>query len=99
SAAGKPPPENTPKSQKPAAVKKDRSPAQAERDELFDAVCKVAGADPVLAGGRVGKVVTALLKAKPPYTPAEVLQVPAAVAAAGMEFTFTVECIPKYVSW
>lgn len=42
------------------------------RDELFDAVAEVTGSDPAVTGSHVGKVKALLLKAGPPYTPAEV---------------------------
>lgn len=44
------------------------------RDELFDALVAVTGADPRVNGGHVGKVRKLLLDAEPPYTPAEVMR-------------------------
>lgn len=44
------------------------------RDLLFDAIAKVTGVDPATAGGSIGKVKQALLKAIPPYTADEVLK-------------------------
>jgi hypothetical protein len=42
------------------------------RDELFDAISEVCKVDPATAGASIGKVKSALLKARPPYTPEEV---------------------------
>lgn len=43
-----------------------------KRDELFDAIAEVCRVDPSTAGSSIGKVEASLLKADPPYTPAEV---------------------------
>lgn len=42
------------------------------RNELFDAVAEVTGADPVVSGSHVGKLAAALSKAEPPYTAGDV---------------------------
>ncbi len=69
------------------------------RDELFDAVVEVTSSDPKSSGPNIGRVCKALREADPPYTPAEVLSLPAVIAAQGLSFTFTLNCIPKYIGW
>jgi hypothetical protein len=69
------------------------------RDPLFDAVCEVTGSDPALNGDHAGKVTAALRKASPPYTPAEVRRVPAAVRAAGLDIPTTLGVVEKYAGW
>ncbi len=44
------------------------------RDLLFDAISQVTQTDPATAGPSIAKVKKSLLKAHPPYTPAEVLK-------------------------
>jgi hypothetical protein len=69
------------------------------RNELFDAIAEIGGADPSKDGKRIGKVCRELHEADPPYTAEDVRALPAAIAAAGMGFTLTVEAIGKYISW
>lgn len=42
------------------------------RDELFDAIAETCKVDPATTGSSIAKVRQTLLRAKPPYTPAEV---------------------------
>lgn len=79
-----------------AATKKERP-----RNHLFDAIVKVTGFDPSLKsnGSLIGKVAASLAAANPPYTPEEVLRVPAAVSAGGLDITITPSAIEKYICW
>jgi hypothetical protein len=58
----------------PALVLVVASPAKPPRprNELFDAVAEVTGADPVVSGSHVGKLAAVLSKAEPPYTASDV---------------------------
>lgn len=49
-------------------------PVPRPRDELFDAIVALTGADPKVAGGRIARVKKQLLAADPPYTAAEILR-------------------------
>jgi hypothetical protein len=69
------------------------------RDELFDAIAEISGVDPKVSGSHIGKVRSALLKADPPYTPAEVRLVPAAIARHGLGVAVTLGVIEKYIGW
>jgi hypothetical protein len=50
----------------------ERVTKERPRDDLFDAIVEVTGADPARQGGQIGKLKKSLLAGKPPYTPAEV---------------------------
>jgi hypothetical protein len=77
--------------------KKSASPRP--RDELFDAVCQLAGADAKVNGSHIGKVCAALRAADPPYTPEEVRKLPEAIRARGRPFTLTIGAIEKFIGW
>ena len=64
-------PEPATEAPKPTPAK---APAARPRDELFDAIVTVTGADPKVNGGFLGRVRKMLAGAEPPYTPAEVLR-------------------------
>lgn len=74
------------------AIRKERP-----RDELFDAIVTITGSDPKVSGSNIGRVCKLLRSAEPPYTPAEVLSLPDAIARAGMSFTITVNAIEKHI--
>ena len=69
------------------------------RDELFDAIAEITGSDPQASGSHVGKVAAALRRAEPPYTPAEVRALPAALAAGGLTVPVTLGVVEKYIGW
>lgn len=67
------------------------------RDELFDAVVEVTGADPKVNGSEIGRVCKVLRSADPPYTPAEIRALAAALAAHGYDFPITVAVVGKWI--
>lgn len=71
-----------------------------KRNELFDAVVELTGADPSIEAqaAHIGKVCSILRKANPPYTPDEVRSLPAALAANfDKPFAITLGVIPKHI--
>jgi hypothetical protein len=75
----------------------EKSKPPRQRDELFDAVVAVTEADPKVNGPHIGRVCKALRSADPPYTPADVARLPAAIAAAGLDFRVTVPVVEKWI--
>lgn len=70
-----------------------------KRDELFDALAEVTASDPKVSGSHLGRVCSALRKADPPYTPAELRRL---VEIAPTEFPWlkgriTLGFVEKYV--
>jgi hypothetical protein len=70
-----------------------------KRNELWDAVVKITGADETLSRtkGLIGKVCKELKTASPPYTAEDVLALPQAIRRAGMDFKITVGSIPNHI--
>jgi hypothetical protein len=75
------------------------APRKRKPDELFDAVCEVAGADATVNGSQIGKVCKSLRSAKPPYSADDVRRLPAAIQARNLDFTLTLGAIAKYIGW
>lgn len=69
------------------------------RDELFDAVAEITGADPKTTGSHIGKVCADLRKSEPPYTPAEVLRLPDVLASQGWSVPITLGVVVKQIGW
>jgi hypothetical protein len=67
------------------------------RDPLWDAVCSVTGSDPKASARFIGSVVKALRSADPPYAPAEVLALPAILAASGFTYPVTLGVVEKHI--
>ena len=69
------------------------------RDQLFDAVAEITGSDPKTSGSFIGRVVSALRKSDPPYTPDEVRRLPDVLAAQNWSTPLTLGTIEKYIGW
>jgi hypothetical protein len=97
-AAAAAPPETSPAA-KPRGQKRPTTPRPP--DELFDAIARVGNVDPSLdgVGSRIGRTKKALLSADPPYTPADVLRLPRALAEHGHVFMLTPEAIAKHIGF
>lgn len=83
--------------QKKSSTATDRKPRQ--RDELFDAVAEIAGADPALVGDQIGMVCSKLRKATPPYTAAEVRRLPDVRRQRRFNVPLTLHQIPQQIKW
>ncbi len=81
----------------PIESKKPKFPRKV-RDPLFSALAQVAGADVGKDEKRLGKGVSQLLAATPPFTPSEVLRFPGCIPAQ-MTFTLTIESVVKHINW
>lgn len=81
------------------STRKRSTPEPRPRNDLFDAIVTITGADPSVNGAHIGRVCKALGKADPPYTAADVLAIPTAITSAGLSFTITVGAVEKYISW
>ena len=76
-----------------------RKRARTPRDDLFDAVCKITGANPKTAAANVSKVCNKLLESDPPFTPEEVLRLPETLLSTkpGFRGTLSVFSIPSLI--
>ena len=84
----------------PAPMAADAPPKKSRRrDELFDAVQEVTGADPRASGSHIGKVCASLRAAEPPYTPGEVRRLPPILSARGFTLPLTIATVEKYIGW
>lgn len=70
-----------------------------EPNLLFDAIASVTGSDPKASAPHIGRVCKALRAADPPYTPDEVLRLPAVIREQGLDFTITLGSVEKYIGW
>jgi hypothetical protein len=73
--------------------------ADRSRDELFDAIVEVTGADPKANGSHIGGVKKTLLAFEPPMTPEEVRRFPAVLAAQGWNVAPSLGVLQKHASW
>jgi hypothetical protein len=77
----------------------DDSKNSRPRDELFDAIAEVAGADPKANGSHIGRVKKKLLEFSPPITPDEVRRFPAVLAEQGWNVAISLGVLEKQISW
>jgi hypothetical protein len=68
---------------------------KAVRDAMFNAVAKITGG----TGSHVAKVVKELLACDPPYTPDEVLRLPAEAKKRNYTVAITLGQVPKMIGW
>lgn len=88
---------DSPASPGEAAEQKPKKPRP--RNLLFDAIVELSHADPVVNGGQIGALAALLAKAKPPYTPEEVLRLPDAIRVSGLPaFKLTVSAIKSHIA-
>ena len=74
-------------------------PTRSERDELFDAIADVTGADKKAQGPQIGALVSMCLKGDPPYTADEVSRLPGVVRSKGLTFPITLSSFKNYLGW
>lgn len=68
-----------------------------ERDALFDAIVEITGVSSKTAGAFVAKAVKALMSESPPFTPDEVLRLPAVLNKRWPGVEIGIPAVTKYI--
>lgn len=85
--------------QAPSGSKPTGNSRKRARNPLWDAVVAVTESDPKTSRTNIGRVCSCLCEAEPPYTPTEVLALPAILQARGFSLPLTLGTVEKYIGW